>query len=178
MDFAGIEVLKAYIASGYDRATGTVLLTRVEKVPAGTGLMLIGNEGTYQVPRRSTQYCYVNMLIGVLEEKSLPATENGYTNYVLRNGSEGVLFYVSSGNIEANRAYLQVPSATSQARNVLYYVTDDDMTTGIEQIQQINAQKNDAVYNLNGQKVANSPDGSLHGRKGIYIIGGKKVIIK
>lgn len=171
LDFAGIEGLKAYIASGYDRATGTVLLTRVEKVPAGTGLMLIGNEGTYQVPRRSTQFYYVNMLKGVLEEQPLPATETGYTNYVLRDGSEGVLFYVSSGNIEANRAYLQVPTTASQARNVLYYTVDDDMVTGIEQPRQKNARQGNTIYNLNGQRTRQL-------QRGIYIQNGKKIIIR
>ena len=171
LDFAGIEGLKAYIANGYDRATGTVLLTRVEKVPAGTGLMLAGKEGTYQVPRRSTQFYYVNLLKGVLQEQSLPATENGYTNYVLRDGPDGVVFYVSSGSIEANKAYLQVPSTTSQTRDVLYYTLDDEMVTGVKQSWQEDAQQKDVIYNLNGQRTNQV-------RKGIYIQNGKKIIIR
>ena len=171
LDFAGIEGLKAYIANGYDRATGTVLLTRVEKVPAGTGLMLAGKEGTYQVPRRSTQFYYVNLLKGVLQEQSLPATENGYTNYVLRDGPDGVVFYVSSGSIEANKAYLQVPSTTSQTRDVLYYTLDDEMVTGVKQSWQEDAQQKEVIYNLNGQRTNQV-------RKGIYIQNGKKIIIR
>ena len=171
LNFADIEGLKAYIASGYDHATGAVLLTRVEEVPAGTGIMLVGDEGTYQVPHRSTEFCYVNMLKGTLQEQSLPATENGYTNYVLMDGPEGVLFYISPGSIGANKAYLQVPSTTSQAHHVLRYIVDDEMETDIKQPRQEDAQQENIIYTLNGQRAKQL-------RKGIYIQKGKKIVIR
>ena len=165
--------LKAYIASGYDQATGTVLLTCVTEVPAGTGIMLMGNEGVHAVSIRPTQYYYVNMLKGTLAALPLPQEEDGYTNYILANGSEGVKFYRSSGNgsIAANRAYLQVPTSVSLAgaRRVLNYAFEDNETTGIHQAQGMQLQDG-AVYNLNGQRVEQP-------RSGLYIKNGKKVFI-
>ena len=170
LNFANVEGVKAYIASGYDHGTGTVLLTRVTEVPAGTGIVVMGNEGTYDVAIAATQYCYVNMLKGTLTAQSVPTTEGGYTNYILMNGK----FYMSSGNgnIAAFKAYLQVPTASSAAgaRNVLDYVIDDNTTTGINQTE--TAQPHDgAVYNLNGQRVEQP-------RNGLYIKNGHKVMIK
>ena len=166
----GSDDLKAYIASGYDHRTGTVLLTRVKEVPAGTGIVVMGNEGTYDVDIAATQYCYVNMLKGTLTAQPVPTTDGGYTNYILMNGK----FYMSSGNgnIAAFKAYLQVPTASSAAgaRNVLDYVIDDNTATGINQTEA--AQPHDgAVYNLNGQRVE-------HPRNGLYIKNGHKVVIK
>ena len=170
LNFADVEGVKAYVASGYDYKTGTVLLTRVTEVPAGTGVMLMGEGGTHEVNIQPTQYYYVNMLRGTLTAQPLPQTEGGYTNYILMSGK----FYMSSGNgnIAAFKAYLQVPTASSPAgvRSVLNYVVDDNETTGIEQPQAMQ-QDGDAVYNLNGQRVE-------HPRKGLYIRNGKKVVIK
>ena len=174
LSFANVEGVKAYVASGYDYKTGTVLLTRVKEVPAGTGIMLMGDEGTHEVSILPTQYYYVNMLRGTLTAQPLPQTEGGYTNYILTNGAEGVMFYMSSGNgsIAAFKAYLQVPTSASPAgaRRVLNYAFEDDETTGIEQPQAMQ-QDGDAVYNLNGQRVEQP-------RKGLYIKNGKKIFIR
>ena len=52
-----MDGLKAYIASGFIQKSGTVILTHVTDVPAGTGLMVKGPQGTYEVPfAESTAY--------------------------------------------------------------------------------------------------------------------------
>ena len=38
------------MATGYDKATGTIWLTRVKQVPAKTGFLLMGDAGDYDVP--------------------------------------------------------------------------------------------------------------------------------
>ena len=174
LDFTGVEGLKAYIASGFYPETGTVLLTNVTKVPAGTGIILMGDEGTYKVPHTQTPFYCVNMLKGTLAARPVPQTEGDYTNYILADGDKGVQFYLSSGNgsIAANKAYLQVPTSAllpAGARSVLNYTFEDDETTGIHQTQGTQPQ-DDAVYNLNGQRVEQP-------RKGLYIKNGKKVFI-
>lgn len=174
LDFAGIDGLKAYIASGYDYNTGTVMLSRVEEVPAGMGVMLIGEPGTYPVLFCSSQYYYMNLFKGTLEATMLPTYENGYTNYILQNGPQGVMFYgASNTTLGANKAYLQIPTPSANGRSVLNYAINDDTVTGIEQPEQLlqeKAQQNDAIYNLNGQRTE-------HPQKGIYIRNGKKIII-
>ncbi|MCH5307863.1 MAG: leucine-rich repeat domain-containing protein, partial [Prevotella sp.] len=175
LDFTDVDGLKAYIASGYDYATGTVLLTNVKEVPAGTGVMLMGTEGTYQVPYCSekSQYYYLNMLKGTLNEQPLPQTEDGYTNYIFANGADGWMFYLSSGNgnIPAHKAYLQIPTVAAEARPMLNFVIDDE-TTGTDDALMNNVESTDGkVYNLNGQRVEQP-------KQGIYIQNGKKVIIR
>ena len=172
LDFTGVDGLKAYIASGFYPETGTVLLTNVTKVPAGTGIILMGGEGTYEVKHAQTQFYCVNMLKGTLTEVVVPEnTEDGYTNYVLAKGENGVAFYRSNDNkISANKAYLQIPSISlPNASRVLGYMTDDDMPTGIGHLQQ-ETHQDDAIYNLNGQRVEQP-------RKGLYIQNGKKIFI-
>ena len=171
LDFAGIDGLKAYIASGYDYNAGTVMLSRVEEVPAGTGVMLIGEPGTYPVPFCSSRYYYMNLFKGTLEATTLPTYKDGYTNYILQNGPQGVMFYgASNTTVGANRAYLQIPTPSANGRSVLNYAVNDDMVTGIERPLQEKAQQDDAIYNLNGQRTE-------HPQKGIYIRNGKKIII-
>ena len=84
--------------------------------------------------------------------------------YVLANGTNGVGFYPWGGtNLSAGKVYLQ---GTSAAREFLGF---ENGTTAIETVK---TQKVDGkYYNLAGQLVANPT-------KGLYIVNGKKVIIK
>jgi hypothetical protein len=174
LDFTGIEGIKAYTATGYDRETGTIWLTRVQKVPANEGILIIGQAGEYQVPHKSTTTYYVNMLVGTLEVKTINETNGEYTNYYLSNGSYGVGFYKVNGtqSIAANRAYLpllkdNVPAGT---RYIGLGFDDGEGTTGINGIKS-EGMKDDAYYTLQGQRVVNPG-------KGLYIKNGKKVVIK
>lgn len=111
-----VTSLKAYVATGYDKTSGTIWLTRVYDVPAKTGVLLIGDAGTYKVPVKangSTSY-YKNMMKGTLEEMTLQTTDGDYTNYYLSNGNSGVGFYKVTAtdgvSLDANRAYLSLPT--------------------------------------------------------------------
>ena len=78
--------------------------------------------------------------------------------------AEGAAF-----DLAANKAYLAVPNAVS-ARVQSFWFTEE--TTGIKSID--NGQltmDNEAVYDLQGRKVQNP-------KRGLYIINGKKVVIK
>lgn len=50
LDFTDKPELKAYVATGYDKDKGTIFMTRVKQVPAETGFLLVGEEGTYEIP--------------------------------------------------------------------------------------------------------------------------------
>ena len=183
LDFSEVSGLKAYIASGFNRSTGTVLLTRVESVPAGTGLLLVGTEGaTYKVPYAESTSFFVNLLQPVLDAQVVPATVSTYTNF-LYGEKEGVQgFYKSSGEgtVSAKKAYLQLPTAalgggSSVRVAILFDDADEDEETAIKDMQMANG--DEAVYNLNGLRVANKRDMNRL-PKGIYIIGGRKVTLK
>lgn len=64
---------------------------------------------------------------------------------------------------------------TSSAKSMETVVIDFSSVTSIETIRQVESMKNMGVYNLQGQHVGNGVEGL---KKGLYIVGGKKVIIK
>ncbi len=68
--------------------------------------------------------------------------------------------------VAENKAYLAVPNG-SGAREGLWF--NDDVTTGINAVE--NAETVKAVYNLAGQRVAQPT-------RGLYIVNGKKIVIK
>ena len=148
---------------------------RVKKVPAGEGILLIGDEGEYRVPHKSTTAYYMNMFKGTLKAITINETDGEYTNYYLSNGASGVGFYKVNGSVDlkANRAYLPLlKSTTSGSRGFIGLDFDDgeEGTTGINEAPQRLAEK-DVYYNLQGQRVDNPS-------KGLYIKNGRKVVIK
>ena len=69
-------------------------------------------------------------------------------------------------------AYFQIP-AGSPARTIVFEEPDGS-TTAIEAVKTINETKvSEGIYNLNGMKMNNVP-----AQKGVYIVNGKKVVIK
>ena len=116
LDFTGYSDLKAYVATGYDKASGTIWLTRVKEVPANTGILLMGESGTYEIPAKtgaSTSY-YMNLFKGTIEGTTIFTTEGSNTNYYLSNGESGVGFYkvtkADGVTLAANRSYLSIPT--------------------------------------------------------------------
>lgn len=96
------------------------------------------------------------------------AQESGYTYYALANLTNGLGFYkLGSGvSIPANKAYIKVASS-SGARS--FYGLDGDNATGINNISV--SEENKEYYDLNGRRV-------IQPTKGLYIVNGKKVVIK
>lgn len=121
---------------------------------------------------------------------NIPSKNAGATNYYLY---DNVLYPVKdhSVNLSSGLAYVVFPAATrilfeqpddtAQAgAKITYFFCDENETTGIEEIDMTpasvcKAQQN--VYSLDGQLVHKGL--SVEGlAKGIYIVNGKKVIIK
>lgn len=172
LDFTNVSGLKAYLAGGYDKANGKVMLMRVNSVPAGTGLILMGESGTYKVPYSTSIAFYTNLLKGVTASTTINPTDGSNTNFILANGTNGIGFYAvsSSGELAAGKAYLQLPTSAAQAKSVKMVFEDE--TTGIVENYEFENKNNDGtVYDLMGRKVKNMT-------KGMYIMNGKKVIIK
>ena len=166
--------LKAYIASGFNN--GVVLLTRVDVVPANTGLLLVGTEGQeYKVPFTANNSFYSNLLKPVTTAQVVPTTEGEYTNYLYGevNGEKGFYKSSGSGTVAAGKAYLQLPTAAVSGARVA--ISFDDETTGISKA---NANVNlNEVYDLRGRKVADEFNPKRL-PAGVYIVDGKKVVVK
>ena len=171
VDFSAVAGLTAYIAS--DVKDRKVTMTPVAKASAGTGLILKGSAGaTYTLP-----FCEddgtvkTNLLVGVTEATAIEPTANGNENYIFADGTSGVGFYpASAGTLAANKAYLSVP-ASAAAKGMLG-MSLSDATTSVKNVLDAKAGTTDAMwYTLTGQRV-NKPSA------GVYIHGGRKVIIK
>ena len=76
----------------------------------------------------------------------------------------------TSGTLAANKAYLKLEAA-SLARLSIVFNDDDSETTGVLDVQKHTTQSDNVYYNLRGMKV-DKPT------KGLYIMNGKKVIVK
>lgn len=181
LDFSGITGIKAYIANAFNPRTGKLVLTRVDYVPAGTGLYIKGQKGTYDIPIQSTTNYVINMLVAVTKATTVAPETDEYTNFILANGEYGVGFYTLSqeGTIAAGKAYLQLP--TMQVPNMVGPVAlefDDEETTGIDDMEAqtsgVDPQfTNTEWYTLDGQLLNGKPT-----QKGVYIVNGRKVIVK
>ncbi len=171
LDFSDVADVKAYIASGFNPQTGTLVLTRVTEVPAGEGLYLEGTPGEYNIPQKETSMFYSNLLKGVTTDTTISPTEGDKTNFILANGIHGIGFYTlsSEGELAAGKAYLQLPTASVAGVKYLKLYFDEDGETGIAEVEKPDTAKE--FYNLQGQRVSQP-------RQGLYITNGKKVLMK
>ena len=163
LDFTSVSDLDAYTAS----VSGEVVtFTKVTgAVPANTGLLMKGKSAT--IPYATSAPTAVsNAFVGVLAATEVPAN----SVFVLMNGAEGVGFYKNANafTVGANTAYLPA-SVVAGARIFIGFDDDGEEATGINGVKEM--KENRAIYNLRGMRVT-TPS------KGLYIIGGKKVVIK
>ena len=153
-----------------------------EVVPAKTALLLkatekpaTNQEFTYTIVNSTAAAPADNLLHGSVE-----ATEThveGATAYykLAQDKEEGIGFYWANANGTAftngaNKAYLAIKGNMSQMRGFSF----ESMTTGINNVvANTNNSKNAVIYDLNGRRV-----NSLNAAKGVYIVNGKKVIVK
>ena len=167
LDFMGDNIYAYTVTDG----TNKVTYNKVDVVPANTAVVL-----------RSVNEGAASELIPVSNDATATATSalkgtltDIYvtTGYVLNNGSNGVGFYKANPEandgqgtkIAAHRAYLP---ATSGAKDFIG-VDFDSVATAISAVETESETNN--VYDLQGRKVMNPA-------KGLYIVNGKKVVIK
>lgn len=139
-------------------------------------------------PKRLTS----NALVGTTGDKATTefdkAKKDGYQNYILTtryfhldkedqviDGNQQCFYKWVKGNAKSNFAYLQLknPSSNATAAKTVIYLDWFGDTTGIHGMtapSQVTSGK--TYYTLDGRKVT-SPT-----QKGIYIINGKKIIVK
>jgi hypothetical protein len=120
LDFTSISEVKAYIATGYDKNSGKIWLTRVKDVPAKTAVLLMGEAGTYVVPAvAESNNIYKNLFVGTLTEKIVKKDEgDGNTNYILSKVDDEVGFFFakeSGSTIKAGGGYLPLPTTIEAA---------------------------------------------------------------
>jgi hypothetical protein len=162
LDFTGVTALTAYTAT---KESSVVKFNKVTgKVPANTGLLVRGE--TANVPVCASAEAVSNLLVGVTTDTPMDAG----TIFVLMKGSKGIGFYKNTNDftLRANSAYLPaeaVPTADARA-----FIALDDETTGIADVRSLK-DNTESMFDLQGRKIAKPT-------KGLYIVNGKKIVVK
>ncbi|MBQ2210152.1 MAG: hypothetical protein II404_09345 [Prevotella sp.] len=151
------------------------------QVPANTGVILYkagGGDITPNIIAEATAFTGENAnneLVGVTAETTVSyGPTDGKYNYIFQKQDDVLGFYKATGaKIRANRAYLSVTVPAASAPQKLNIMINNAGTTAISDEIKVNAEESQekVYYNLAGQRVANPT-------KGLYIVNGKKVIIK
>lgn len=162
LDITKTTGLTAFIVSGV--TSTTVKLKTVNVIPAETGFVVKGTGSTIYdlfTTDGAADDVSKNLLVGTLAATAAPTN-----TYVLSTKSSKTGFFPVSGSIEipAHKAYLILSGG---ARTISF----DDESTAINELDGQREDMNGTFYNLAGQRVASPTNG-------IYIVNGKKVIIK
>ena len=147
-------------------------------VPAATPLLIKGAKGTYDYTCKGTTEA--TPADNLLHGSAVATTTTGGANdvfYMLSYGKDekanvlGFFYGAPNGGAfesAAGKCWLAV-AASSGIRGFVFG-GDDDITTGISAVRTAIA-NGQAVYDLQGRRVENAS-------RGVYIIGGKKVMVK
>lgn len=168
-------------AFGYTSIDGNNTLTKSVEyvagdiVPANTAVVVKGAKGSYNyynTEEAATKTIEKNLLKGVTTDTRIEAT-SGVKRYILTRADDGILaFYrTNTGNInvKANRAYLEVPTAMAVASFSL-----EGTATGINNV--VTTAVKQGIYTISGVRLNATTTKGLPA--GIYIVNGKKVIVK
>lgn len=155
----------------YKYAAGSV-------VPAKSALLLNGAANSYEVALKleGTSENTENLLKGTSKDADTTSDDTEAKFYKLANDPQhGVGFYWADANggaftNKAHCAYLALAGESAAAKAFIL----DNGTTGIHGVALVEASQSE-IYNLQGMKVNASLENLS---KGLYIVNGKKVIVK
>ena len=164
---------KAWFISGVTNNDDVINVTfeRVNKaIQGGEAVILYGKAGNQEIDIADNgEILTGNQLIGVLEDTYIETVTGDYTNFGLKNGE---FVKINNGYLKANRAYLPIATNLLPVANARFNFIFDDTTTGICELKNETFPMTDMLYNLNGQQLKNPT------KSGLYIINGKKVVLK
>lgn len=164
--------VKAYTLN-YTAGNSSVKATEVgTNIPANTPVLLNAEAGNYKFVNTSMVDAAttgsgthtIGALTGVYETTNVPAE-----SYILwANATNPIGFYkANSSTVAANRAYLTADGAGVRALTIDFSGEE----TGINAIGNGQLTMDNAVYDLSGRRVSRPT-------KGLYIMNGKKVVLK
>ena len=157
-----------------DNATGALTLREIDdKIVNANKAVILKSSGnpvmTLTTTNSSDLYEY-NNLIGVSNPEG--EDNDGYF-YVLNNGSKGVGFYklADGKKLGYGKAYLSYDSSSAPELDYLEFNYGNGNTTGVNEVRGQKEESRSQYYDLQGRRVAQPA-------KGLYIVNGKKVVIK
>ncbi len=149
-------------------------------IPANTGVMISSETPgtkTFTSAKGGTsvldaENCLRPTFWGITADEMDAADESCvFYRLTMHNGTTIGFWWGNDGgnsfDIAANKAYMAVPAGQAAREGFAF---DDDSTTGISNVN-VNENVNGSIFDLQGRKVS-TPG------KGLYIVNGKKVVIK
>ena len=181
------EGMTAYVVTEVngDKAPIAVLAKEGEVIPANTGVLLHAKGGNYNLPIANSSEAKnaesINLLHGTIDDQYI--VYGDYTHYMLGYKNEVAGLYVVAKNLNPAgakvetggthfknngfKSYLTVPGEL-EAKALRLFVE----TTEIDEMEAAgNGQQEAYIYDLQGRRVLNPTNG-------MYIVNGKKVVIK
>ncbi len=138
-------------------------------IPANTGVVVVADAGTYSFTITSTENTETSALRGTVASEYV--TADAYVLGVV-DGTVGFYRAVTDGQSDGtflnngHKAYLPKPAG---AGSIASYGVRYDGTTGIEEIR---TEKAKVIFDLTGRRIESIT------APGIYIVNGKKVLVK
>ncbi len=188
--------VKGYYIGSYDPSTKSANSVAVDCAPASAGTILImektisenTNVSLFRADVNTKADESTNLLVGTVEGiNNLDNTDGNYYFFSniyrtltedltafdesaeWQNGSKMGFYRAVGSKVSAHKAYLDLSSVGGAGVNMVYLDYNEE-TDGISDLKAPKSENGD-VYSITGVKVQ-------HPTKGLYIINGKKVIIK
>lgn len=156
LDFTGLDA-KAYIVSAVSATEAT--LSPVDAIKAGEGFIIQGaGEATIEVPVAAETPAASGTLLATGQPSE--------GDYLLAKDGSSFVLWDGTGTLAATKAYLPASAISSGAKIINIAFGE---STGINEVQKSEA--DGAIYNLSGMRVSKT-------QKGVYIMNGRKVIVK
>lgn len=175
---SGDDVQAYYVSASADGKATLTAIASESVIPNKAGIMLNGS-GTFTV--RTVKGDAIDLSTNMLKGSGSYTFDitgeyygDSYTGYVLGGSGETLGFYrvdntnESARTVKPHKAFLYVSNGTEA--HSFDFISLDSETTGIETVK-ATQKMNGEFFNLAGQRVAQPA-------KGLYIVNGKKVIMK
>ena len=178
IDFSQSVGIKGYYATGLNSEGTAVEFTRVTGVvPPYVPLLLQKISGALEYKLRISD---TENATAPSPNKLIAGSSSGFDSwisgsniYVLTVHNNQLVFAEVNGQqaqVDAEHAYLDLNNSNARARLTIIFDDNNNGATGIDVVES-NEQGREIVYDLHGQRVQNPT-------KGVYIINGKKKVIK
>jgi len=171
VDFSGASGVTVYAAKVNDAKTAVDLIeVKSKQVPANTAVVLKGAAGTYT----ASAIASAATISGNQLQIAATTMDGSAGNIFVLNEVGGVVgFYKLSdtGSLLAGKGYLEV-DGVGEGRS-MFEIDIDGISTGINMVngEGLKVNGSETYYDLQGRRVLNPT-------KGLYIVNGKKVIMK
>lgn len=172
----GVTAYTGELSTG-DNGTNVVKLTKYAEagsiIPGNNGYILAGSDGDISLTKTEGTAIDAPTSNGLVSTGDEGKTVSDNEYYGLN--SSGTFVKINAGTVPANRAIIAVSSTTQSSVSMVIVddneFVDNNETTGIDNAIASKKKDDNIYYNLQGMRVSNPA-------AGIYILNGKKIIIK